>query len=191
METNIFLPEPATWRISTDHEERGGKSALAIYPGNTSDSLRFSGKLGSLAGRLGPVGFVSARFPWPRPTGRIAFREMHLHAGWVEPVGLIVDWAIYPTDEYLNRCNWDREGTIAFHCSFSPVRNAFSEIRLPLAEFSPECRGRTIPNQPPLDPAEIDSIGILIKRSSQAAILSSEIPTPFHFLISGPIQLVN
>ena len=39
---------------------------------------------------------------------------------------------------------------------------AWTTIRLPLAEFRPGFRGRAVPDAPPLDPARVRQVGLMI-----------------------------
>lgn len=45
---------------------------------------------------------------------------------------------------------------------FLPPAGAWAKIRLPLVEFHPTFRGRTVQNAPPLNPARVRQIGLMI-----------------------------
>jgi monofunctional biosynthetic peptidoglycan transglycosylase len=49
-----------------------------------------------------------------------------------------------------------------YQCSFTTKKDGWEEHRLPLKQFIPTFRGRTLPGEPPLDPAKIRSVGFLI-----------------------------
>jgi monofunctional biosynthetic peptidoglycan transglycosylase len=49
-----------------------------------------------------------------------------------------------------------------YQCSFATKKDEWEEHRLPLKQFIPTFRGRTLPGEPPLDPVKISSVGFLI-----------------------------
>ena len=51
---------------------------------------------------------------------------------------------------------------IQYQARFTPPAGEWSEQRLPVASFVPTFRGRTVPGAPPLDPARIRSLGLMI-----------------------------
>ena len=59
------------------------------------------------------------------------------------------------------RTNRNFDG-VSYQAKFETDKNNWSEVKIPFSEFSPTFRGRRVPNQPPLDPADIMQMGILI-----------------------------
>jgi len=55
--------------------------------------------------------------------------------------------------------NWDG---IAYSADFSTEKDTWMVIELPMAEFIPTFRGRTLSHVPPLDATQIRQIGLLI-----------------------------
>ena len=51
---------------------------------------------------------------------------------------------------------------IQYQARFTPPAGEWSEQRLPVASFVPTFRGRTVPGAPPLDPARIRALGLMI-----------------------------
>jgi monofunctional biosynthetic peptidoglycan transglycosylase len=59
------------------------------------------------------------------------------------------------------RTNRNFDG-VSYQAKFESKNNEWSEVKIPFSEFIPTFRGRKVPNQPPLDPADILQMGILI-----------------------------
>lgn len=59
------------------------------------------------------------------------------------------------------RTNKNFDG-VSYQAKFQSEKNNWSEVKIPFSEFIPTFRGRRVPNQPPLDPADIRQMGILI-----------------------------
>ena len=53
---------------------------------------------------------------------------------------------------------------VSYQASLAPPVGEWREIRLPFSEFRPVFRGRVVPGQPPLDPARIRTLGVIIAR---------------------------
>jgi hypothetical protein len=51
---------------------------------------------------------------------------------------------------------------INYQAAFTPPAGAWASLRLPLAAFEPSFRGRTVPGAPPLDPARVCQVGLMI-----------------------------
>ena len=51
---------------------------------------------------------------------------------------------------------------VNYQAAFEAPPDAWTEVRLPLVEFRPTFRGRVVPNAPPLDPARVRQLGLLI-----------------------------
>lgn len=51
---------------------------------------------------------------------------------------------------------------LSYQANFTPVNGQWSQTDLPLAEFSPTFRGRLLSNAPPLQPALVTQIGLMI-----------------------------
>lgn len=49
-----------------------------------------------------------------------------------------------------------------YQAAFTPDPDRWQTLRIPLAEFRPSFRGREVPGAPPLDPARIRQIGLMI-----------------------------
>ena len=51
---------------------------------------------------------------------------------------------------------------VTYQAVFEPPAGAWSELRLPLSAFRPSFRGRSVPGAPPLHPARVRQIGLMI-----------------------------
>jgi hypothetical protein len=51
---------------------------------------------------------------------------------------------------------------INYQASFLPPVDDWAQLRLPLADFQPTFRGRTLADAPPLDPARVRQVGLMI-----------------------------
>lgn len=58
------------------------------------------------------------------------------------------------TDDAFDGMNYQAE--------FEPPAGAWASVRLPLDAFAPTFRGRHVPGAPPLDPARLRQVGLLI-----------------------------
>lgn len=52
--------------------------------------------------------------------------------------------------------------TPVYQCAFTTKRGAWTEVRLPFKDFVPTFRGRELTEMPPLQPAQVSSLGFLI-----------------------------
>lgn len=52
--------------------------------------------------------------------------------------------------------------SLNYQATFSPADSTWQTLRLPLASFGASFRGREVPDAPPLDPARIRQVGLLI-----------------------------
>ncbi len=52
--------------------------------------------------------------------------------------------------------------SLNYQAGFAPAGTEWQSLRLPLAEFHASFRGREIPDAPPLDPARIRQVGLMI-----------------------------
>ena len=50
----------------------------------------------------------------------------------------------------------------SYQASFDPPAGAWTDMRLPIAEFRATFRGRIVPGAPPLDPAIVRQVGFVI-----------------------------
>jgi len=137
-----FGPESAPWRNVDD----------VVMGGVSSSRMRIEGEVAVFAGKLSLEnngGFASVR------SGII---DADL-AGY-EGVRLRVkgDGNRY---QFRIRTNANFDGP-SYQKSFATTRGTWMEIELPFAEFFAAFRGRELPNEPPLDPTEIATVGILI-----------------------------
>jgi NADH dehydrogenase [ubiquinone] 1 alpha subcomplex assembly factor 1 len=51
---------------------------------------------------------------------------------------------------------------IQYQARFAPPAGEWTEVRLPVASFAPTFRGRTLSGVPPLDPARVRSLGLMV-----------------------------
>ena len=51
---------------------------------------------------------------------------------------------------------------IQYQVRFTPPAGEWAELRLPVADFAPTFRGRTVPGAPPLDPSRIRALGLMV-----------------------------
>jgi len=51
---------------------------------------------------------------------------------------------------------------IQYQARFAPPAGEWTEARLPVADFRPTFRGRTVPGAPPLDPSRVRTLGLMI-----------------------------
>ena len=59
------------------------------------------------------------------------------------------------------RTNRNFDG-VSYQAKFRSEKDSWKEIKIPFSDFIPTFRGRRVPNQPPLDAADIKQMGILI-----------------------------
>ena len=52
--------------------------------------------------------------------------------------------------------------SVNYQATFTPERQAWQTLTLPLSGFQPTFRGRAVPGTPPLDPARIRQVGLMI-----------------------------
>ncbi|MGL1834304.1 CIA30 family protein [Rhodocyclaceae bacterium SMB388] len=62
----------------------------------------------------------------------------------------------------LNLRTDDTFDGVNYQIGFSPPAGEWAQVRLPLAAFAPSWRGRPVPDAPPLDPARIRQVGLMI-----------------------------
>ena len=62
----------------------------------------------------------------------------------------------------LNLRTDDAFDGVNYQAVFEPPAGAWASVRLPLDEFVPTFRGRCVPGAPPLDPARLRQVGLLI-----------------------------
>ena len=60
-------------------------------------------------------------------------------------------------------------GTPMYQCAFTTKRGEWEEHRLPFKDFVPTFRGRVITDVPPLNPAQVSSLGFLISDKQDGA----------------------
>ncbi len=51
---------------------------------------------------------------------------------------------------------------VNYQAAFDTPRDQWTTVRLPVAEFRPTFRGRVVPTAPPLDPARVRQVGLMI-----------------------------
>ncbi len=57
----------------------------------------------------------------------------------------------------------DAFDTVGYRTGFAPAGSDWQTLRLPLAGFRASARGREVPGAPPLEPAHIRQLGLMIK----------------------------
>ena len=62
----------------------------------------------------------------------------------------------------LNLRTDDSFDGINYQAAFAPPADGWSLLRLPIADFRPRFRGRTVDSAPPLDPARVRQVGLMI-----------------------------
>lgn len=62
----------------------------------------------------------------------------------------------------LNLLTGDAFDGLNYQATFTPEPDRWQTLRLPLAEFRPSFRGREVPGAPPLAPARIRQVGLMI-----------------------------
>lgn len=62
----------------------------------------------------------------------------------------------------LNLLTGDAFDGLNYQATFTPGPDRWQTLRIPLAEFRPSFRGREVPGAPPLDPARIRQVGLMI-----------------------------
>ena len=62
----------------------------------------------------------------------------------------------------LNLRTDDAFDGVNYQSAFEPPAGAWTLLRLPVSAFRPSFRGRTVPGAPPLDPARVRRIGLMI-----------------------------
>jgi NADH dehydrogenase [ubiquinone] 1 alpha subcomplex assembly factor 1 len=62
----------------------------------------------------------------------------------------------------LNLLTDDGFDNLSYQASFEPSGNEWLALSLPLAAFRASFRGRTVPGAPPLDPARVRQVGLMI-----------------------------
>jgi hypothetical protein len=56
----------------------------------------------------------------------------------------------------------DRFAGLQYQARFAPPAGEWTEVRLPADSFVPTFRGRIVPGAPPLDPAHVRALGLMI-----------------------------
>ncbi|HNU11693.1 MAG TPA: CIA30 family protein [Rubrivivax sp.] len=62
----------------------------------------------------------------------------------------------------LNFLTEDSFEGLNYQAAFTPDPDRWQRLRIPLAEFRPSFRGREVPGAPPLDPARLRQVGLMI-----------------------------
>jgi hypothetical protein len=79
----------------------------------------------------------------------------------------IVDFQSNPATDQWQIVNDDVSAI--YQASFTTKSGQWEQHRLPLKEFLPSYRGRVLHGQPPLDPAQMHSIGLLISDQQEGS----------------------
>ena len=58
---------------------------------------------------------------------------------------------------------------VSYQAGFAPAAEGWQTLRIPLADFRPGFRGRAVAGAPPLDPARIRQVGLLIADRQEGA----------------------
>ena len=56
---------------------------------------------------------------------------------------------------------------VTYEAAFTPERDTWAAVRVPLGAFVPVFRGRMLSNVPPLDPSQIKTLGLLVSDKQQ------------------------
>ena len=94
-------------------------------------------------------GFASVRSPggWPGRAGaKACLLEVRGHP-LIYKLSLFTDGAV---------------DALAYQAEFTPMPERWTCITLPIARFQPRFRGRDVPGAPPLDPAHVRQVGLMI-----------------------------
>lgn len=62
----------------------------------------------------------------------------------------------------LNLLTEDAFDGLNYQATFTPDPDRWQSLRIPLADFRPSFRGREVPGVPPLDPARLRQVGLMI-----------------------------
>jgi hypothetical protein len=62
----------------------------------------------------------------------------------------------------LNLRTDDAFDGVSYQAAFETPRDQWTTVRLPVAEFRPTFRGRVVATAPPLDPARVRQVGLMI-----------------------------
>lgn len=62
----------------------------------------------------------------------------------------------------LNPLTSDAFGGLNYQATFTPDPDRWRSLRIPLTDFRPSVRRREVPGAPPLDPARIRQVGLMI-----------------------------
>lgn len=58
---------------------------------------------------------------------------------------------------------------VSYQAGFAPTAEGWQTLRIPLADFRSGFRGRAVPGAPPLDPARLRQVGLLIADRQEGA----------------------
>ncbi|MGN6552678.1 MAG: CIA30 family protein [Verrucomicrobiota bacterium] len=136
-------PPPSAWEVVND-DVMGGVST-SQFQVLTNDCAVFSGTV-----RLeNNGGFASVRSAPVREnlSGLTAF-----------VLRVLGDGRRY---KFSVRCDADFNAPL-YQCGFTTKKGEWEEHRLPFSDFVPTFRGRVLSDEPPLNPAKINSVGFLI-----------------------------
>lgn len=78
----------------------------------------------------------------------------------------------------LNLRTDDAFDGVNYQAEFTPDAGRWTRVRLPSSAFRPTFRGREVPNAPPLDPARVRQVGVMIA-AAQAGPFALAIQTIF------------
>jgi hypothetical protein len=149
----IAFPSAKNWEILTDGTERGGSSKAEII--DTSTGLEFSGSVGSIAGRTGPVGFAIARFPF-RTDPKSEFAELQIESDKDIVLSLVA--SIPQTAS---------EKAILTYQSQVVLKRGLNILRVPWTSFEPVYRGERVLVAPPFDKGIMNAFALQIRRGAQ------------------------
>lgn len=95
-------------------------------------------------------GFASVRAPLPH------------HVALPDAVAYLVEARGDGHRYRLNLRMADRFDGINYAAEFDPPTDAWTVMRLPVAAFVPRWRGKPVPDAPPLEPAQVKQVGLMI-----------------------------
>jgi NADH dehydrogenase [ubiquinone] 1 alpha subcomplex assembly factor 1 len=123
-----------------------------VMGGASSSQMRFD-----VAGHAVFEGVVSLE-----NNGGFASVRASLDLGCTNTVAfLLTVWGDGHTYKFNLRTDTGFDG-VNYQAAFTPTAGVWTQVALPLAAFVPNFRGRRVPGAPPLQPAEVKQVGLMI-----------------------------
>ncbi len=64
---------------------------------------------------------------------------------------------------------------VSYQASLAPPAGEWTDVFIPFSDFAPVWRGRTVPDHPPLDPARVTTMGVIVSRQEGPSSSTSRI----------------